>query len=297
MGQKLQYTGLFNGNGVCIIDKTQASELYSFGTYGKGILSRSRPLFFHNIRTYRGSAGMFHNKEVKKLNGKKRGNVCSDGPHISSTLNSKTSNSSSNYDEDPIAQHFQDHKTIQEAEEYLQLSLVEAFYLAYGLGCLKVMLPDGIQVSLLECWNLFRAVDTRFCELYVAYHYYRAGGWVPRAGPKYGVDFVLYCAQGPQSFHAQYAVIVAKHTQEGKHQSEGYTAPQHERDTPQPTWGQLNHVTRLNEHVAKGLVVCHVSSPVGVGEVDGTDEPASGLLSLPLHRIAEVVVQRFVHQS
>jgi len=229
---------------------------------------------------------MFHNKEVKKPNGKKRTNVLSDGP-----------STSSNYDEDPITQYFKDHKIIQEAEEYLQLSLVEAFYLAYGLGCLKVMLPDGIQVSLLECWNLFRAVDTRFCELYVAYHYYRAGGWVPRAGPKYGVDFVLYCAQGPQSFHAQYAVIVAKHTQEGNHQPEGCTTPQHERDIPQPTWGQLNHVTRLNEHVAKGLVVCHVSSPVGASKVDGTDEPASGLLSLPLHRIAEVAVQRFAHQS
>jgi hypothetical protein len=30
--------------------------------------------------------------------------------------------------------------------EYLQLSLEEAFYLAYGLGCLKVLLPNRQEV-------------------------------------------------------------------------------------------------------------------------------------------------------
>ena len=37
-----------------------------------------------------------------------------------------------------------------EAVEYLQLSLEEAFYLAYGLGCLKIFLPGNMEVCVCE---------------------------------------------------------------------------------------------------------------------------------------------------
>lgn len=54
-------------------------------------------------------------------------------------------------------------------------------------------------------------------------------------------------------------------------------------------WDELNHVNRLNEHVAKGLVLCHVNCP------DFTEDVAFADL-LRKHTITEVVVQRFVYK-
>jgi len=111
-------------------------------------------------------------------------------------------------------------------------------------------------------------------NLYVAYHHYRAEGWVPKSGLKYGADMVLYNRGGPPSHHAQYAVIVQ----------------QMERDQTKSclTWGVLNHGNRLVENVAKGLLLCYIVYPQS--ELDKIkDSPGC----LPSFEVLEMAVKRW----
>lgn len=56
-------------------------------------------------------------------------------------------------------------------------------------------------------------------------------------------------------------------------------------------WAQLQYTNRLNEHVAKGLVLCYVQRPPSFNPLHLPD-----FSLLPLHTISEVVVQRFVQR-
>ena len=38
-------------------------------------------------------------------------------------------------------------------------------------------------------WRVFSDISPRFPELYVAYHYFRSKGWVPKTGQTFGSDF------------------------------------------------------------------------------------------------------------
>ena len=81
---------------------------------------------------------------------------------------------------------------------------------------------DSIDTHL--AWKLFRRIDNRFVEKYVAYHYHRSHGWCPKPGLKFGSDWytlaqtslrvtyllfnrILY-KKGPEYHHASYQVIV-----------------------------------------------------------------------------------------
>lgn len=54
----------------------------------------------------------------------------------------------------------------------------------------------------MKLWQAFSAVQPTFRTTYLAYHYFRSKGWVPKVGLKYGTDlckcFVAWrmCAQG-----------------------------------------------------------------------------------------------------
>ncbi|KAJ8894299.1 hypothetical protein PR048_006914 [Dryococelus australis] len=76
--------------------------------------------------------------------------------------------------------------------ETLHLSLEEAYFLSYGLGCLQVLDPFGNVLSLVDIWKMFREAQRDFVPKYVAYHYLRAKGWIVRSGLKYGGDFSKY---------------------------------------------------------------------------------------------------------
>jgi len=41
-------------------------------------------------------------------------------------------------------------------------------------------------------WLEFSRLSPRFPERYVAYHYFRSKGWVPKTGLKFGSDFGNY---------------------------------------------------------------------------------------------------------
>lgn len=122
--------------------------------------------------------------------------------------------------------------------EHLQLTLQEAFFLLWTMGCLSVFnpasvwnslnifalcptnLPQSTPFSLLHVWKIFQnlhhphvyessALDTTpgrfdnpFIINYVVYHHYRSLGWVARGGVKFCVDYLLY-KRGPVFSHAE----------------------------------------------------------------------------------------------
>ncbi|CAB4045269.1 tRNA-splicing endonuclease subunit Sen2, partial [Paramuricea clavata] len=89
--------------------------------------------------------------------------------------------------------------------EFLQLTLEEAFFLSFGLGCLSIAHAEQ-KLSLSSMWSEFCRRNVDFVRNYVAYHYYRSKGWVPQVGLKYGTDLVLY-KKGMPFFHSSYAVV------------------------------------------------------------------------------------------
>eukprot|EP01112_Ceratiomyxa_fruticulosa_P014475 TRINITY_DN4145_c0_g1_i2.p1 TRINITY_DN4145_c0_g1~~TRINITY_DN4145_c0_g1_i2.p1 ORF type:complete len:385 (-),score=75.59 TRINITY_DN4145_c0_g1_i2:128-1234(-) len=296
------YTGVFITSGVWIVDREEGLDLYSCGFYGKGLLSRGGPNFYESgsSRPNAGNSSGFHIKHTKRVKVSRE---------IVSNNNSNNNNSSSSSSSTPHKTHT--HKSNPEKqpsntnantntklhEEYLQLSLVESFFLMYGLGCLRIIKPipdhsneseeDVLQsplfhqnsfqeLSIKQCWTIFCETQHNFPYLYTVYHHYRTHGWTPKSGLKYGTDFVLY-QQGPSVFHAQHTIVVitipekelscVNHQEE---QGESSSSDQWEKIVPKDnvslvqrtlSWGVLNNLNRVSEQVAKGLIVCYVVLP------------------------------------
>lgn len=127
---------------------------------------------------------------------------------------------------------------IPEDMEHLQLTLQEAYFLCWGLGCLRILDPSSVSVtathyihktyihsstqqgqyippqSLLSiCLPAYSTplpdlpheparTDNPFLINYVVYHHYRSLGWVVRGGIKFCVDYMLY-KRGPVFSHAE----------------------------------------------------------------------------------------------
>lgn len=148
--------------------------------------------------------------------------------------------------------------------ECLLLSPEEAFFLSYGLGCLTVISSSPFNKSssetddseatllpLLELWRRFRDLDPCFHAKYVAYHYYRSRGWVPRCGLKFGVDFLLYVS-GPAHYHATFSVVVEEMTNDMEKVST-------RRETSYAP--SASGLSRVTEQVNKDLLICNVVQP------------------------------------
>ncbi|XP_026756479.2 tRNA-splicing endonuclease subunit Sen2 [Galleria mellonella] len=91
-------------------------------------------------------------------------------------------------------------------EEKLMLTLQEAFFLLYGLGCLQVVHADKV-LNIEQCLELFTETDKHFVTKYVVYHYFRSKGYVVKSGIKFGGDYLLY-KDGPGVAHAEFIVII-----------------------------------------------------------------------------------------
>lgn len=131
--------------------------------------------------------------------------------------------------------------------EHLQLTLVEAFYLLFVTKCLVVR--DAKRASLQDAgvvWRMFSERDARFPKLFVAYSRYRAAGWLPRSGVKYGVDWVLYPANAKGHAHAPYCIVL-------KFEEAA------EKTRIDRTWTALQNRLRLSKTVAKNLVIASIS--------------------------------------
>ncbi len=69
-------------------------------------------------------------------------------------------------------------------------------FLCYAIGSLKVSanVGDGDDdettvLTAFQLWKKCREADPDFVQRYVAYHYYRAKGWVVKNGLNFGCDY------------------------------------------------------------------------------------------------------------
>ncbi|XP_054640760.1 tRNA-splicing endonuclease subunit Sen2 [Dunckerocampus dactyliophorus] len=162
--------------------------------------------------------------------------------------------------------------------EYLQLSLEEAFFLVYSLGCLSVHVQQE-PLSIIQLWRKLRSLRPDFISSYAAYHHFRSRGWVPKggSGAKYGVDLLLY-RKGPPFYHASYSVVVEK-------VDDGFSG-----STRRPfTWRSLAALSRITANVSKELMMCYIIYPADLTEAE-LDSPAC----LSKLKVQEVIVNRWV---
>ncbi|XP_039971533.1 tRNA-splicing endonuclease subunit Sen2 isoform X2 [Xiphias gladius] len=162
--------------------------------------------------------------------------------------------------------------------EYLQLSLEEAFFLVYSLGCLSVYLHQK-PLSIIQLWRKFRSLRPDFVSSYAAYHHCRSRGWVPKGGggAKYGVDLMLY-RKGPPFYHASYSLVIQRVDDAFRGSA-----------LRSFSWRSLAALSRITANVAKELMLCYIIYPADLSEAE-LDSPEC----LSRLKVQEVIVSRWV---
>ena len=228
--------GVFVGLGVIISNASDINYLVQLG-YGKGILSRSEPIFLRQVE--------------KKYT--PSGNANRDAFHAKS-----------------ISEHIKKSISI----EYLQLSAEESFYLVDEkvLKVQKETTPASNPVAYYtveEMWEEFvNNLGERFIANYCVYCHYKNFSKIVRGGLKFGVDFVLYNEGGPKKLHAEWAVILQTICREESEKAMG------EEITRITTSKDLQTVSRITETVAKGLIICFVIEDIKEGETVTKTHPS-----------------------
>ncbi|XP_034388021.1 tRNA-splicing endonuclease subunit Sen2 [Cyclopterus lumpus] len=162
--------------------------------------------------------------------------------------------------------------------EYLQLSLEEAFFLVYSLGCLSVYLNQE-PLSIIQLWREFRSMRPDFVSSFAAYQHCRSRGWVPKGGggAKYGADLMLY-RKGPPFYHASYSVVIERVDDAFK------------GSALRPfSWRSLAALSRITSNVSKELMLCYIIFPADLSDVE-LDSP----VCLSRLKVQEVIVSRWV---
>jgi len=244
-----RHAGILHGFGVFISDEESIKTLHAAG-FGKGILSRSSPNFFS-----RSLYGV--QEQVRARPGKREAFHAKEGTTLLGQGDEK---------------------------EFLQLSVVEAFYLQDVGDCLSVK-PGSLFSSPQEdtttalsseaLWGiLVERGGKEFVLEYCVYCHYRTMGWVVRGGLKFGVDFLLYSEGGPTRKHGELAVTI--HTMDTNNSSE-------KRTRRIQNMSELQALSRVTETVAKGLLLCLVryssdatwSSPTSMNQIEIEDHVIS----------------------
>lgn len=205
-------------------------------------------------------------------------------------------------------------------EEHLQLSLEEAFFLAYGLGVLHVydgarpdaeLLPPTILLSLFRQHSTSSPnslsptpstppqPDDPFLLSYVVYHHFRSLGWIVRSGVKFGTDYLLY-NRGPVFSHAEFAVVILPaYSHPDWATPPGTTGHDldHQRrcraNHPRKTWWWLHCVNRVQAQVKKSLVLAYVDvPPVSSSSSSSRDDNIGALLGR--YKVREFTIRRWV---
>ncbi|XP_004456175.1 tRNA-splicing endonuclease subunit Sen2 [Dasypus novemcinctus] len=160
--------------------------------------------------------------------------------------------------------------------EYLQLSLEEAFFLVYALGCLSIYYEEE-PLTIVKLWKAFTAIQPTFRTTYMAYHYFRSKGWVPKVGLKYGTDLLLY-RKGPPFYHASYSVIIE------------LVDDHFEGSLRRPfSWKSLAALSRVSANVSKELMLCYLIKPSTM-----TDEEMESPECMKNIQVQEVILSRWV---
>ena len=153
-----------------------------------------------------------------------------------------TEDTQADEEEDDEEEHLED-------VEHLQLTLQEAWFLSWALGCLTI-LHNNVPITSHHFWSTItssKRFDNPFLVQYVAYHHFRSLGWVVKGGIKFCVDYLLY-KRGPVFSHAEFAVVVVP----------VYEDPEDAKDSPHTlqnvepfTWSWLSTLNRVNTQVQK----------------------------------------------
>ncbi|NXM24113.1 SEN2 endonuclease, partial [Oxyruncus cristatus] len=160
--------------------------------------------------------------------------------------------------------------------EYLQLSLEEAFFLVYALGCLSIYYGEE-PLSIVKLWEVFSEVKPDFKTTYMAYHYFRSRGWVPKVGLKYGTDLLLY-RKGPPFYHASYSVLAE------------LVDDDFQGSLRRPlSWMSLSGLNRTTANASKELMLCYLIKPS-----DMTAEEMSSPECMKRIKVQELIVSRWV---
>ncbi|KAF6101520.1 tRNA splicing endonuclease subunit 2 [Phyllostomus discolor] len=160
--------------------------------------------------------------------------------------------------------------------EYLQLSLEEAFFLVYALGCLSIYYEKE-PLTIVKLWKVFTIVQPTFRTTYMAYHYFRSKGWVPKVGLKYGTDLLLY-RKGPPFYHASYSVIIE------------LVDDHFEGHLRRPfSWKSLATLSRVSVNVSKELMLCYLIKPSAM-----TDKEMESPECMKRIKVQEVILSRWV---
>ncbi|NWX09474.1 SEN2 endonuclease, partial [Caloenas nicobarica] len=160
--------------------------------------------------------------------------------------------------------------------EYLQLSLEEAFFLVYALGCLSIYYGEE-PLTILKLWEVFSEVKPNFKTTYMAYHYFRSKGWVPKVGLKYGTDLLLY-RKGPPFYHASYSVLAE------------LVDDSFEGSLRRPlSWTSLSGLNRTTANASKELMLCYLIRPS-----DMTEKEMSTPECMKRIKVQELIVSRWV---
>lgn len=135
------------------------------------------------------------------------------------------------------------------------LTLHEAYFLAYGLGCLSISSQNLEKLSLQTCWGQFREsykglnVQLDFAIEYGVYHYFRSRGWIVKSGENYGTNFLLY-RDKPSVEHSKYAVLIMS-------ENEGIKPYD---------WQSLLTFQRVIQSVGKELLLVFIENPSVVSD-------------------------------
>lgn len=182
-------------------------------------------------------------------------------------------------------------------KEHLQLVPEEAFFLAFGLGAMKVLDPTTREpMDTTTLLRTFRQTskypslspdelqpDDGFLVQYAVYHHFRSLGWVPRPGIKFGMDWMLY-VRGPVFDHAEFGIIVIP----------SYSHPwwkESGRELPRKTWAWLHGLVRVLSQVHKSLMFAYVDIPPPPMFDEAMEKgPAE---AFKLYKVREIMVKRW----
>lgn len=148
--------------------------------------------------------------------------------------------------------------------------------MVYALGCLTVYYGEE-PLTILKLWEIFSEVKPSFKTTYMAYHYFRSKGWVPKVGLKYGTDLLLY-RKGPPFYHASYSVIAE------------LVDDNFEGSLRRPlSWMSLSGLNRTTVNASKELLLCYLIKPS-----DMTEEEMATPECLKRIKVQELIVTRWV---
>ncbi|KAI5780759.1 hypothetical protein EDC01DRAFT_253299 [Geopyxis carbonaria] len=275
---------------VHVTDPRSVLALWNSGFFGKGSLSRSEPTWLSRRRRALGLVGKNESLTAEELTEQRRRErrefkflrARAEKEQLQSKLFQEGRVPLVDVSENEPAKsvHFETSHPQQlvgdfplpadlDNLEHLQLTFEETFFLAYGIGALKISESESKRpIGIEEMFRLFRQqyssptssdalammADNQFILNYVVYHHFRSLGWVVRSGVKFSVDYLLY-NRGPVFTHAEYAVLIVP-----SYSSQAWASDlkQHKE---MKQWHWLHCANRVSAQVKKTIILVYVDIP------------------------------------